>query len=277
MGRPFEFGGKAVLITGAGSGIGRALAIALAVRGARLALADRDEPGLRQTLSLMPPDADVRLYPLDVTEAEAIRALPAAITSDFGGLDVLINNAGIALGGTFEQVDEADFDRVIDVNFGGVVRMTRAFLPVLKASPDARLVNLSSLFGLISPPGQSAYSASKFAVRGFSNVLAGELAGTSVGVTVVHPGGVATAIATSSKVPEGLSAEEVEARRAAMQKLLRLSPNKAAQIILAGVRRRKRRVLVGRDAKVAALLERLAPVGYLAILARLFPQPEGLR
>lgn len=272
MSKSFEFRGKTVLITGAGSGIGRALAVALAGRGARLGLADRDQAGLNGTIAAIGSEPEVYTYVFDVTDAAAIRALPEAVEAEFGGLDVLINNAGIALGGTFEQVSETDFERLIDVNFWGVVRMTRAFLPLLRRSSDARLVNLSSLFGLISPPGQSAYSASKFAVRGFSNVLAGELAGTSVGVTVVHPGGVATSIAQSSKTAEGLSAEETDARRAAAQKMLKMPPERAAKIVLDGVRRRKRRILVGTDAKVAALLERIAPVGHMSILAKFFPQ-----
>lgn len=277
MSRLFMLAGKAVLITGAGSGIGRALAIRLARVGARLALADRDRGALDETVTLLPDGAAATIFALDVTDAAAVRELPAKILEVLGGLDVLVNNAGIALGGTFEQVEAADFDRLIDVNFGGVVRMTRAFLPLLRASPDARLVNISSLFGLISPPGQAAYSASKFAVRGFSNALAAELVGSSVGVTVVHPGGVATAIARSSKAPAGVSAEEVEARRAAMQKMLRLSPERAAEIIVRGMEQRRRRVLVGADARIAALIERLAPVRHLDILAKLFPQKDAAR
>jgi NAD(P)-dependent dehydrogenase (short-subunit alcohol dehydrogenase family) len=265
----FDFDGKTVLITGAGSGIGRALALNLAHQGVRLALADRDEASLGETRARLPFGVVARTYRLDVTDVAAIRQLPATIKADFGGLDVLINNAGIALGGTFEQVSEEDFAQVVEVNFWGIVRMTRAFLPLLKASPDARLVNLSSLFGLISPPGQAAYSASKFAVRGFSNALAVELLDTSVGVTVVHPGGVATSIASSSKTPDGLSEAEIALRRAEMQKLLKLPPERAAAIIVDGVRRRKRRVLVGSDAKLAALLERLAPVRHLSILSKL--------
>lgn len=277
MPRPFRFTDKAVLITGAGSGIGRALAVRLAGTGARLVLTDRDQRALHQTAALLPDGVTPMVRPLDVTDREAVRALPAEVQAEIGGLDVLINNAGIALGGSFEQVDADDFDRVMDVNFGGVVRMTRAFLPLLKARPEARLVNISSLFGLISPPGQAAYSASKFAVRGFSNALAAELYGASVGVTVIHPGGVATAIARSAKTPPGVAPEEVEARLATMEKMLRLSPDRAADIIVRGIEKRKRRVLVGNDAKIAALMERIAPVRHLDLLIKRFAQKDAIR
>jgi short-subunit dehydrogenase len=146
--------------------------------------------------------------------------------------------------------------------------MTRAFLPLLKKGDDTRIVNLSSLYGLVSPPGQAAYSASKFAVRGFSNALRHELEGTPVAVTVVHPGGVATSIATSARIPANAPREEVERGRKVMQKLLRMPPEVAGEIIVRGIERRRSRILVGNDAKFVALLERLAPVGYWKILKK---------
>ena len=155
------------------------------------------------------------------------------------------------------------------INFDAVVRMTRAFLPLLQTSDDARIVNVSSIYGIVSPAGQTAYSASKFAVRGFSNALRHELEGTRVGVTVVHPGGVATAIARSARAPAGIDAAEVERRRAAVERKLRMPPARAGEIIVRGIERRRARVLVGGDAVVVALLERLAPVGYWRVLRKL--------
>jgi short-subunit dehydrogenase len=178
----------------------------------------------------------------------------------------LFNNAGVALGGTFDQVSEHDFDWVMEINFFAVVRMTRAFMPLMKAAEDARLVYLSSLFGLIAPPGQTAYSASKFAVRGFANALRHELAGTNIGVTVVHPGGVATNIAENARRAEAITPEEAEAQRERARRMLTLPPSRAAEIIVDGVARRKARVLVGNDAKLLALIERLAPVSYAKFL-----------
>jgi short-subunit dehydrogenase len=189
------------------------------------------------------------------------------------GVDILINNAGVALGGTFEVVTEEDFEWLFAINFWGVVRMTRAFLPMLKKSDDARLVNLSSIFGLISPPGQTAYSASKFAVRGFSNSLRHELEGSHVGVTVVHPGGVATSIADNARVPKDMSPEEIARRKVQAKKGLRMPPAEAGEIIVKGIERRSPRVLVGNDAKLLAFVERLAPKSYFRVLGRLFPKP----
>jgi short-subunit dehydrogenase len=156
----------------------------------------------------------------------------------------------------------------MEINFHGVVRMTRAFLPLLHASDDARIVNLSSIYGIVSPPGQCAYSASKFAVRGFSNALRHELAGSSVAVSVVHPGGVATAIAHNARVPAGAPPEQIERGRANAQKLLRMPPEQAGEMIVRGIERRHARILVGSDAKIVSFLERMAPVGYWHLLKR---------
>jgi NAD(P)-dependent dehydrogenase (short-subunit alcohol dehydrogenase family) len=179
---------RVAVITGAGSGIGRATALSLARRGCHLALADIHAAGLAETQAQV-SRAGVRAssHHLDVANRETVAALPVDILATHGRVDLLVNNAGVALGGSFEQVSEADFDWLFEINFHGLVRMTRAFLPLLRASDDACIVNISSVFGLISPPGQSAYSASKFAVRGFSNALRLELAGTRVAVSVVHP------------------------------------------------------------------------------------------
>ena len=261
--------GRAAVITGAAGGIGRAIAMSLARRGGHLALADIDEAGLAETERQAAAfGVRVSRHRLDVAVREDVAALPAQVVDAHGRVDLLVNNAGVALGGNFDQVSEADFDRVMEINFHGVVRMTRAFLPRLLASDDARIVNLSSVFGLISPPGQCAYCASKFAVRGFSNALRHELAATRVGVSVVHPGGVATAIARNARVSPGVSADAVRGRLALAEKLLRMPPARAGEIIVRGVEKRRARILVGRDAVFVSLLERLAPVHYWRVLAR---------
>jgi NAD(P)-dependent dehydrogenase (short-subunit alcohol dehydrogenase family) len=277
---------RTAVLTGAASGIGRAIAVSLARRGCNLALADVNDSGLSETARLAQaaqtgpsnspaPPTPVRItqHHLDVADRLAIAAFPQAVLAEHPGVDILINNAGVALGGTFEAVSEEDFEWLFAINFWGVVRMTRAFLPLLKKSDDARLVNLSSIFGLISPPGQTAYSASKFAVRGFSNSLRHELEGSHVGVTVVHPGGVATSIADNARVPKDMPPEEIARRKVQAKKGLRMPPAEAGEIIVKGIERRSPRVLVGNDAKLLSLVERLAPKSYFKVLGRLFPKP----
>jgi len=264
---------RVALVTGAAGGIGRGIALALARRGCHLALADIDATGLAATASQAEAiGARTSRHLVDVADRDAVTALPALVSDAHGRVDVLVNNAGVALGGTFAQVSEADFDWLMAINFEAVVRMTRAFLPLLHASDDARIVNVSSVYGLVSPPGQSAYSASKFAVRGFSNALRHELEGTRIGVTVVHPGGVATAIARNARAPAGVPSEEIALRRAASEKMLRMAPERAGEIIVRAVERRRARVLVGTDAVIVALIERLAPVRYWRVLGRMLPR-----
>jgi short-subunit dehydrogenase len=257
------------VVTGAGSGIGRGIALALARRGCHLVLADIAQEGLSQTArEVREIGVRANCYRLDVADRNAVRELAQTVEREHGGAQLLVNNAGVALGGTFEQVSEEDFDWLMNINFHGVVSMTRAFLPQLKRGGEARIVNISSLYGIVAPPGQAAYSASKFAVRGFSNVLRHELAGSNVGVTVVHPGGVATSIAQSARAPAGVAEQEVRRHRAIAQKLLRMAPEKAGEIIVRGIERRKARVLVGLDAVIVALLERLMPVAYWNLLKK---------
>jgi NAD(P)-dependent dehydrogenase (short-subunit alcohol dehydrogenase family) len=260
---------RVALVTGAGSGIGRATALALAQRGCHLALADIDGNGASQT-ARQARTFNVRAssHQIDVADRAAVQALPGAVFAAHQRIDLLVNNAGVALGGTFEQVSEADFDWLMEINFHAVVRMTRAFLPLLHESDDARIVNVSSIYGIVSPAGQSAYSASKFAVRGFSNALRHELAGTRVGVSVVHPGGVATSIAKNARMPEGAPQDQVERGLAIAEKLLRMPPERAGDIIVRGIEQRKARILVGTDAKLVAFLERIAPVGYWKLLKK---------
>ncbi|HEX6037903.1 SDR family NAD(P)-dependent oxidoreductase [Longimicrobium sp.] len=268
MSRTMRLAGRTAVVTGAASGIGRAVAASLARRGCHLALVDVNEAGLAETAALVgAPGLRISRHRLDVSDRAAVAAFPAQVTAEHPGVDLLVNNAGVAVGGTFEQVSEADFEWLFEINFWGVVRMTRAFLPLLRASDDARLVNLSSVFGLVAPAGQVAYASSKFAVRGFSEGLRHELVGSNVGVTVVHPGGVATQIANSARVPAGVSEDEVARRRARTNRMLRLPPDEAGEIIVRGIEQRKSRVLVGKDAHALSLLARLAPVSYWKLLA----------
>ncbi|MBQ5949197.1 SDR family NAD(P)-dependent oxidoreductase [Massilia sp. ST3] len=265
-----QLGNRVAVVTGAGGGIGRAIALSLARRSCHLALCDIDAAAAAATAQAARAlGVRTSVHQIDVANRASVRGLPAAVGLVHGRVDLLVNNAGVALGGSFEQVAEDDFDWLMEVNFHAVVRLTRAFLPLLRESDEARIVNLSSIYGIVAPPGQSAYAASKFAVRGFSNALRHELEGSPVGVTVVHPGGVATGIARNARVPLDAPRHEIEHGRAAAQRLLRLDPAVAGEAIVRGVERRQARVLVGGDARFVALLERLRPVSYWSTLKKL--------
>lgn len=258
--------GRTAVITGAAGGIGRGIALALARRGCHLALADIDDAALARTAAEIGARAQVSRHHLDVADRLAVAKFPDRVMAEHPGVDILVNNAGVALAGTFEQVDEADFEWLIDINFWGVVWMTRAFLPLLHKSEEARIVNLASIFGIIAPPGHTAYSASKFAVRGFSDSLRNELRKTRIGVTVVYPGGVATSIVRNARLPKSNSPEKDEEKRKSFESFLTMPPETAGEIIVNGVENRKARVLVGSDAKKIALIERLLPVSYWKLL-----------
>ena len=270
MSERFDFAGRTALITGAASGIGAALAADLAGRGSHLILVDINGNGLAAVAApLRAEGRNVSTFVVDMADAAAIRHLAAEIAEAGEPVHLLINNAGIALGGLFEDVEQADFERLIDVNLHGVIRITRAFLPRLRAVEEAHVVNISSIFGIVAPAGQAAYSAAKFGVRGFSNALRHELAGSSVGVTTVHPGGVATNIAASAKPPPGATDAEVAAAKRQTQRLLVMPPPEAARIILDGVARRKPRILVGRDAHTMMWLERIFPTRYWSLMQKM--------
>lgn len=278
MAEKFRLAGGVALVTGAASGIGAALAVTLAGRGCSLVLLDRDAEGLAAIAAkTVAGGAATACHVVDLTDAGAIAALPAAVEDRFGRLDLLINNAGVALGGRFEETHLDDFEWVLDVNLRAVVRMCHAFLPLLKARATAQIVNISSLFGIIAPPGQAAYCASKFGVRGFTEALRHEFAGTGLGVSVVHPGGVATSIARNARNPrlpddpEAAEAMRVAAEtgRVAFEKLLTLPPETAAAEIVRGIERRAPRIVVGKDARNAAFIQRLMPAGYWSAIARL--------
>ncbi|ABL06467.1 SDR family NAD(P)-dependent oxidoreductase [Mycobacterium ulcerans] len=270
------FAGKVAVVTGAGSGIGRALAIELARSGAKLAISDVDTEGLAQTEKLVTAlGAEVKTDRLDVTERETFLAYADAVNEHFGKVNQIYNNAGIGHTGDVEVCAFKDIDRVMDVDFGGVLNGTKTFLPYLIASGDGHVINVSSVFGLFSVSGQAAYNAAKFAVRGFTEALRQEmiLAGHPVGVTTVHPGGIKTAIARNATAAEGLDSDELA--KMFDKRVARTSPERAAKIILGAVRKNKARVLVGPDAKALDIVVRLTGSGYqrlfMPVLGRLVP------
>ncbi len=275
FGNDYTFRNKTAVVTGAASGIGRALTLDLAGRGCDLVILDVQAGPLDEVAELAErKGVRVTHHIVDMGDHDAIKAFAQTLSEEVSRVDLLFNNAGVALGGNFEEVSDEEFAWLMDINFYGVVRMTRALLPMLKSSPDAHIANVSSVYGMIAPPGQSAYVSSKFAVRGFSEVLRHELADTSVGVSVIHPGGIKTAIARTArvaeKVLESARAKEVNREVAQMEKNFITTPEKAAEIILDGVRKRKARIMVGPDARLIEILERIFPTSNIDVLARLF-------
>ncbi|MFL6164769.1 MAG: SDR family NAD(P)-dependent oxidoreductase [Ornithinibacter sp.] len=261
--------GKVVVITGAGSGIGRALALNAARQGAVLALTDWDEVGLVETARQVQTSThrEVRTDKLDVRDRAAMRAYAASVAEELGRVNVVVNNAGVALHGDFEEMSYDDFEWVMDVDFWGVVQGTKEFLPHLIASGDGHVVNISSLFGLVGMPGQTAYNAAKFGVRGFTEALRQEMLVSRhpVQVTCVHPGGIRTAIARNARVTA--SHDQAAAARHFDTKLARMTPDRAAEIILDGVLANKPRVVVGADAKVLDWFVRLVGARYQRVTA----------
>lgn len=257
---------RVVALTGASSGIGQALAVELAKRGAHLSLSDVDEVGLARIKEQCEAlGASVFVQVVDVASKEALEAWAEATSNHFGVVHAIINNAGIAVHGTIEELPDEVFERVMQVNFWGVVHGTRAFLPYLKRAKDAHVVNLSSLFGLVSIPGQSVYNASKFAVRGFSEALIQELAILSphVHCTCVHPGGVKTNIARAAGfVGQQLGSTDLERLARRFDKMARTTPESAARQIIEAMLSNKRRLLVGQDAVFLDLVQRLLPSRY---------------
>src|ERR1700758_2381244 len=268
------FAGKVAAVTGAGSGIGQALAAELARSGARLAISDVDTEGLAQTEEqLKAIGTPVKTDRLDVTEREAFLAYADAVNEHFGKVNQIYNNAGIAYTGDIEVSQFKDIERVMDVDFWGVVNGTKAFLPHLIASGDGHVINISSVLGLFSLPGGAAYSAAKFAVRGFTEALRQEmvLAGHPVKVTTVHPGGIKTAVVRNMTAADGIDVADLA--QTFEKKVATTSPEKAARIILDGVRKNKARVLVGPDAKVLDIIVRITGSGayqrlFTAVTAR---------
>jgi NADP-dependent 3-hydroxy acid dehydrogenase YdfG len=264
-----SFNGKVAVITGAGSGIGRALAVDLAGKGARLALSDVNDDGLAETVDLVKNAGarEVRSDHLDVADRAAFTAYAAAVVDHFGQVNLVVNNAGVALAGDLVDLEYPDMDWIMGINFWGVVHGTKEFLPHLIASGDGHLVNISSLFGLVSMPGQSMYNAAKYAVRGMSEAVREEMlvAGHPVGVTVVHPGGIKTAIARNARYSD--KEDGVASAKFFDKSLARMEPERAAEIILKGVESDKARVLVGIDAHAVHQIAKLLGSRYQDVFA----------
>jgi NAD(P)-dependent dehydrogenase (short-subunit alcohol dehydrogenase family) len=284
-----SFENKVAAITGAGSGIGRALALGLARQGCHLALSDMHSAGLKETAELARALGVKALESqVNVADREAVHAWAEQVVAEYGHVNAIFNNAGVAQGGTVEGNDYADYEWIMSINFWGVVNGTKAFLPHLKASGEGHIINISSIFGLFAQPGMSAYNASKFAVRGFTESLRQELdmAACSVSASCVHPGGIKTNIALTARMNNSLSqvtGQDVDAGRQQFNdQLLRTTPEQAAKVIINGVLANKRRILIGGDAYVSDLMQRLLPalyqrlvVGSMRLAARFAPKGKS--
>nr|WP_249220600.1 SDR family oxidoreductase [Burkholderia cenocepacia] len=260
------FKDQVVVITGAGSGIGRALAIELALKGARLALSDISESGLAQTLAQLPIGVSAGSYVLDVSNREAMLRHADDVVRDFGQIDFVINNAGTSVLATVEHATLEEFEKVIGINLWGVIYGTKAFLPMMLARRQGCIVNVSSVFGLVATPCSAAYTISKFGVRGLTETLWQELEGTGVRAVLVHPGGINTGI---SKVPKAAHETEFERRLlAANKRQMTTTPEQCAREIVAGLVRGNKRLLVGNGARSLQWIARLFPDSYGALVRR---------
>ncbi|MGH8561344.1 MAG: SDR family NAD(P)-dependent oxidoreductase, partial [Nevskiales bacterium] len=264
-----DFKNKVAAITGAGSGMGRELAVELAQRGCHVAISDVNEKGLAETAELAKQHGvKVTTTKLDVASKDAVYAWAEQVAKDHGKVNLIFNNAGVALGATVEGMKYEDFNWLFNINFWGVVYGTKAFLPHLKAAGEGHIINTSSVFGLVGIPSQSAYNAAKFAVRGFTESLRQELDMMDCGLsaTSVHPGGIKTNIARRARVTERTGSPSREDMNARFDELARTTPEAAARTILRGEKRRARRVLIGPDAHVIDAVQRLLPASYQALL-----------
>ncbi len=264
-----EFRNKVAAITGAASGIGRGLALELAGRGAELAISDVDESGLDRTAAEVEArGAKVSRARIDTADRDAVHAWADRVVADHGRVNLVVNNAGVALTANIAEMSYEDLEWLMGINFWGVVHGTVAFLPHLIASGDGHVVNISSVFGMIAVPTQSAYNAAKFAVRGYTECLRQELEidGHPVSATCVHPGGIKTNIARNARMAESRPADERSMFIDEFDRAARTSPERAAQVILRGVERNQRRVLIGADARIIDWIQRCFPTGYQRLL-----------
>ena len=274
--------GASVAVTGAASGIGRALAIELAARGADLALADRDDAGLSEVAAEIRKTGNkagqtgarlpkVTLHHIDVGAREDIASFAREAIAAHPSLNIVVNNAGVALLGQFHEIDQAEFEWLFNINFWGVVHATRAFLPQLSSQPAAHIVNISSIFGIVAPPGQTHYAAAKFAVRGFSESLRHELqaAQSPVCLSVVHPGGIKTNIVRNSRM--GSAITDNERRVQSIERfdaIAQTTPRDAALRIIKGIEKNEPRILIGSDARFMDILQRFRPATYWKTMAK---------
>jgi NAD(P)-dependent dehydrogenase (short-subunit alcohol dehydrogenase family) len=263
-----KLAGKVVAVTGAGSGIGRALAVELIARGADVALSDVNEVGLAETMALLRGTGRATSHTVDVRDRAAVARYAAEVEAEHGGADVIINNAGLAVRASIEAMSYEDFALVIDVNLWGVVHGTKEFLPLFRKRGAGHIVNISSINAMVPFAKNGPYNAAKYAVLGFSETLMQELRGEPIRVTCVHPGGIKTNIARN-----GRGVSEAEAKF--FERIAMTSPRKAAQTILRGVERDQERVYIGADALVMAAAKRLAPDLAVKLSGRASSNPVG--
>jgi NAD(P)-dependent dehydrogenase (short-subunit alcohol dehydrogenase family) len=264
-----EIKGKIAVITGAASGIGRATAVALAREGARVAIADVDRAGLAETAKQIEAiSGQVSTYLLDVSSREAVYAFAQEIEAQFGGADIVINNAGVAQVATVEELSYEDFEWVMNIDFWGMVYGSKAFLPQLRQKGAGHIVNVSSIFGLFSVPSQAAYNSAKFAIRGFTEALRHEMKGSGIAVSCVHPGGIKTNILRNARFLQSVQTTEREQAMSGFDKLARTTPDQAAQTIIKGIKANKPRILIGMDARILDWIIRLLPASYGKVMFR---------
>tara|TARA_B110000914_G_scaffold97564_1_gene85762 strand:+ start:831 stop:1649 length:819 start_codon:yes stop_codon:yes gene_type:complete len=262
-----DFDNKVAAITGAGSGMGQSLAVLLTRAGCHVAISDLNADGLEETRAMLNPAVNVSVHVVDVANRKQMEAFAASANTTHSKINMIFNNAGVTVTGLAEQMPYEDIEWLMNINFWGVVYGCKSFLPYLREADEAAIINTSSIFGTIAVPSQSAYNASKFAVKGYTYALRQELIDSHIGVNCVQPGGVKTNIVNSSRfIPTGNESATKQDLVETFSRLARKSPEQAAAIILDGVLKNKARILVGSDAKIASWIERLAPAAYLKLL-----------